>query len=71
MGCRYGYVDRQADVAASLFTQTRHGEIFGRILDRAEAMKSARIDDFWALTDWLVTHDSLLQRTVYQLPRLP
>jgi hypothetical protein len=68
IGCRYGYVDGQADAAASLFTPTRTGAIFGRILDRAQAMKSPRITDFWALTDWLVVNDSLLRETVYHLP---
>ena len=68
MGCRYGYVDGQAEPAASLFTPTRTGAIFGRILDRAEAMKSPRIGDFWALTDWLVVNDKLLHETVYHLP---
>jgi hypothetical protein len=68
IGCRYGYVDGQADPAASLFTPTRTGAIFGRILDRAHAMKSPRITDFWALTDWLVVNDALLHETVYHLP---
>ncbi|MEO6114961.1 MAG: hypothetical protein ABIP33_01145, partial [Pseudolysinimonas sp.] len=38
IGCRYGYVDGQSDAAASLFTPTRTGAIFGRVLDRAQAM---------------------------------
>ena len=71
MGCRYGYVDGRVDAAASLFTPTRTGAIFGRILDRAQAMKSPRISDFWALTDWLVVNDKLLHKTVYHLPPDP
>jgi hypothetical protein len=71
IGCRYGYVDGQADAAASLFTPTRTGAIFGRILERATAMKSPRINDFWALTDWLVVNDALLHETVYRLPTKP
>jgi hypothetical protein len=68
IGCRYGYVDGQPDAAASLFTPTRSGDIFGRILDREAALKSNRIGDFWSVTDWLVTNDPLLHRTVYRLP---
>jgi hypothetical protein len=68
MGCRYGYVDGQADSVASLFTPTRSGDIFGRVLDRAAALKSDRIDDFWAVTDWLIVNDPLLNRTAYRLP---
>jgi hypothetical protein len=71
IGCRYGYVDGQADAAASLFTPTRDGDIFGRVLDRTNALASPRIDDFWALTDWLVVNDPLLHRTVYHLPPKP
>ena len=68
IGCRYGYVDGQPDAAASLFTPTRSGPMFGRVLDREEALASPRIDDFWAVTDWLVVNDALLHRTVYHLP---
>ena len=31
-------------------------------------MKSPRVADFWALTDWLVVNDALLHETVYHLP---
>jgi hypothetical protein len=68
IGCRYGYVDGQEDAAASLFTPTRSGDMFGTVLDRKQALKSPRISDFWALTDWLVVNDPLLHRTVYHLP---
>ena len=71
VGCRYGYVDGQPEVAASLFTPTRTGEISGRILDREEALASPRIADFWALTDWLVVNDALLHKTVYRMPPKP
>ena len=68
IGCRYGYVDGQPEAAASLFTPTRTGEIFGRILDREQALESPRLADFWAVTDWLVLNDTLLHTTVYHLP---
>jgi len=68
IGCRYGYVDGQSEPAASLFTPTRTGALFGRILDREDAMTSPRIADFWAVTDWLVVNDALLHKTVYHLP---
>jgi hypothetical protein len=68
IGCRYGYVDGQEESVASLFTPTRSGDIFGRVLDRADALKSDRIDDFWAVTDWLIVNDPLLNRTAYRLP---
>jgi hypothetical protein len=71
IGCRYGYVDGQRDAAASLFTPIRSGPLFGTILDRDQALLSPRIDDFWAVTDWLVVNDPLLHRTVYQLPPKP
>jgi hypothetical protein len=71
IGCRYGYVDGQPDAAASLFTPTRSGAIFGSVLDWDAALKSNRIDDFWAVTDWLVLNDALLHRTVYHLPPRP
>ena len=71
MGCRYGYVDGQTESAASLFTPTRSGAIFGRVLDRDAALKSDRIDDFWAVTDWLIESDPLLNRTAYRLPPKP
>ena len=31
-------------------------------------MKSPRVSDFWALTDWLVVNDKLLHGSVYHLP---
>jgi len=71
IGCRYGYVDGQQEAAASLFTPTRTGEIFGRILDREQALASPRLSDFWAVTDWLVLNDTLLHTTVYHLPPRP
>ena len=71
MGCRYGYVDGNPNPAASLFTPTRAGKIFGSILDRAKALESPRLTDFWALTDWLVINDPLLKSTVYVMPSRP
>lgn len=71
IGCRYGYVDGQGEPAASLFTPIRSGAIFGSVLDRDAALASPRIDDFWAVTDWLVEHDPLLRSTVYVLPARP
>jgi hypothetical protein len=68
IGCRYGYVDGQEESVASLFTPTRSGDIFGRVLDRVDALKSDRIDDVWAVTDWLIVNDPLLNRTAYRLP---
>lgn len=71
-GCRYGYVDGQDLAAASLSGPIREARpIFGQILDRDAALRHDRLEDFWALTDWLVLNDELLHRTVYHLPPKP
>jgi hypothetical protein len=71
-GCRYGYVDGQDEVAASLVTPLRSADpIMGRALDREIALRHPCLEDLWRVTDWLVLNDDLLHRRVFHAPPRP
>ncbi|MCL8251437.1 hypothetical protein AERO_08575 [Aeromicrobium fastidiosum] len=70
--CRYGHVDGQAEIAASLVPPLRHsGAIMGRAIDREAALQHPLLPDMWRVTDWLVENDDLLHRTVFHAPPRP
>jgi hypothetical protein len=71
LGCRVGHVAIQAEPACSL---VRGGAIrsdkpiFGRKLDRDEALTHPRLDAFWSVVDWLIINDPVLHENVFHMP---
>ena len=70
-GCRVGYVEGQAEPAASLVqggALRGSGPILGTKLDRAAALEHVWLAEFWAIVDWLIINDPTLHEHVYHLP---
>lgn len=70
-GCRVGHVRTQPQPACSLVQggATRSDKpLFGRKLERDEALAHPRLDDFWAVVDWLILNDPVLHENVFHMP---
>jgi hypothetical protein len=70
-GCRIGHVESQAEPACSLVLAgavRSDGPIFGRRLDRDEALSHPRLAEFWTVVDWLIVNDPLLHEHVFHMP---
>lgn len=69
-GCRVGHVTTQAGPACSLVEggATRSDKpLFGRKLERGEALTHPRLDEFWGVIDWLILNDPVLHDHIFHM----
>ncbi|WP_051830416.1 MULTISPECIES: hypothetical protein [Streptomyces] len=67
-GCRVGPVLGQTEPAATLVdagTIYPDGPLFGRKLDRAAGLVHPQLRDFWAVVDYVLANDPLVNRHLY------
>ena len=67
-GCRVGPVDGSPDPAATAVpAATVYGDspLWGHKLDRDEALRNDRVDDFWRGVDVLLEHEPTVRAHVY------
>jgi len=64
---RHGRVPNCPGLAATLIDAHHEGAIAGHCLTREEALEHPRLDDNWAVTDWIYDNDELAQRAAARL----
>jgi hypothetical protein len=68
-GCRIGVFGGQTEPACSLVkaAQTRSDSpIFGRKLDRDEALAHPWLSSFWEVLDWVIVNDATMREHIYE-----
>jgi hypothetical protein len=71
-GCRIGHVETRAEPACSLVeggAVRSDKRLLGAKLDRDTALTHPRLDEFWAVLDWLVVNDPMLHEHVFHMPQ--
>lgn len=66
-GCRVGPIPGQLEPQASLVPAGRpyNDPILGQKLTREEALAHPRLDDYWAVVDFVLTEDPIVHEHVY------